>query len=89
MERNPIDQSMQIAIFTQYYGPTDHRGSRIKAFTVNGHKLWTSFYAGGARDDAHNYAARRLCEKMGWSGPLLRANTNKGAVYIFTPEGSA
>ena len=86
---NAITQSCKIAIFTKYYGPTDFKGSRIKAYTGNGHKLWTSFYAGGANDDAHDYATVQLCRELNWRGDLVKAHTNEGAVYLFSPIDAA
>ena len=57
------------AITTKYFGPTNHRGSRIKAECEAG-QLTVGYYdakLGEVRgDDAHQRAAYLLLKKLGW-----------------------
>jgi hypothetical protein len=88
-----IRQSERIAIFTRYYGPTNQRDARIKAYTCNRHALWMAYSiaekCGGSLGDnsPHDTAAIALCDKYGWEGDLVAAHTNDGAVYLFEPTG--
>ena len=81
-----INETYLNSIETIWYGPTDHRGSRVKATAGKGRTVWVSYEYG--RDefgyDAHDIAARKLMDKMGWNWNLLRAPSasGKGFVYV-------
>ena len=72
------------AIMTKYLGPTDYRGSRIKAWTESGHSL-TVDYPHEARGGAgvHSVAAIALARKLAWRGDLIAGATDKGYVFVF------
>lgn len=68
MTEKPFIDSLQ-AITTRYLGPTDRRGSRIKAtssagsITVPVDNRWN-------QDDNHRQAAQALMNKFGWTAAL-------------------
>ena len=55
------------AIRTKYLGPTDYRGSRIKASAEAGSVTIGYPHEKGAGEEAHRVAADALMEKLGWS----------------------
>jgi hypothetical protein len=76
------------AIFTKYLGPTDFKGSRIKAYDQERHSVTIGYDHAGTDTDRHDEAALALLEKMGWpTGNLARGGTKEGFVYVFLPEG--
>ena len=84
-----IKEVYLVSISTTWYGPTDHRGSRIKATAGKGRTVWVNCQYG--RDehdhDDHDHAALKLMDKMGWNWDLLKAsNPEGGRVYIKYPE---
>jgi hypothetical protein len=74
------------AIFTKYLGPTNRRGSRIKAFDCEGFSITLNI--NHSFSDGHNHveAARKLCEKMGWGGTLVSGGTDCGQVFVFVEQ---
>lgn len=70
---------MPVAIKTKYVGPTDTKGSRIIA-TANGNRVSIPYSHSG---DAHQKAAKAICEKMGWTGQLVEGGTEDGKVFVF------
>lgn len=76
-----------IAIETKYLGPTDYRGSRIKAYTVNGQSLTISYPHELSGEACHRKAAEELREKAGWSGELVSGSTKGGYAFVFIPQG--
>ena len=73
---------------TKFFGPTNHRGARIKADAGDGRSLTISYdYASGNR---HADAARALCVKMGWTGTLVKGGLagKGGNVYVFSDRGA-
>ena len=77
------------AIWTKYLGPTNYRGSRVKA-EAEGVSVTVPYDDGGSSDDAHDRAAIALCAKMGWPGDLIRGGRpdGKGNVYAFLRDGA-
>ncbi len=73
-----------IAIETKFLGPTNYRGSRIKAYTESGLSLTLS-YDHSLRQgvEAHAPAALALAARMGWTGDLIGAGTSTGYVFVF------
>ena len=71
------------AIVTKYCGPTDHRGSRVKAKAYAG-EVTLSWDDTLDTDANHALAAKALAEKFGWKGRwtcgVLPDNT--GNVYV-------
>ena len=54
------------AIVSKYYGPTNHRGSRIKTETGAGHVMWHSWNYGLDPCENHYVAAERHAADLGW-----------------------
>jgi hypothetical protein len=72
---------MQI-ITTKYLGPTDTKGSRIKA--SGGGKSVTIYYDYGVTDEElHASAVAALNKKLNWSGDLIAGHTDTGMVWVF------
>lgn len=80
------------AIYTEYFGPTNYCGSRIKASDGDGHTITISVEAEWNHETAHNEAAIALCRKMKWSGPLMRGEVKIAGkircVYTFDAPGN-
>ncbi len=70
------------AIFTRYIGPTNFRGSRIKAHDQDGNQVTISYPDELDSDDAHALAARKLLEKMNWKGTYYAGGTKEGRVFV-------
>jgi hypothetical protein len=71
------------AITTKFHGPTNFKGSRIKATDSDGNSVTVSTDHALNSDGNHDAAAVALCKKMGWTGSLIRGWTKDGAVYVF------
>ena len=70
------------AIQTRYLGPTNVRGSRIKAFAEGGNQLTVSYDHDS--DNPHRDAAVALCKKLGWAGTLAEGGLPNGdCVFVF------
>lgn len=70
------------SIITTYHGPTDFKGSRIKA-TDGDNTVWVSYNNGSS--DPHRDAALKLCRKLNWKGKLICGGTKTGKVFVFLP----
>jgi hypothetical protein len=71
------------AIETRYLGPTDYRGSRIKATDGDGNSATISYPYELSGEDCHRLAADALLNKMGWTGKLAGGSTKQGYVFVF------
>ncbi len=89
-----IIESHRVTIQTTYYGPTNHRGARIKADAGMGRKVWVSYYAdydgtaaarkAGSYGDPHDVAALTLMDKMGWSDiDLFKGVVSNGTGHVY------
>jgi len=76
-----ITDTHRVSIETTYYGPTNHRGSRIKACAGMGRKVWVSYYS-DTDDNPHDRAALALMAKMEWTNDLMKGATETGHVYV-------
>ena len=76
-------------IFTKWLGPTNHKGSRVKAYCDAG-QVTVSWEYGSSVEENHKHAARTLAEKLGWYGEwhLGSAPQKEKAsfVYVFAEE---
>jgi hypothetical protein len=70
------------SITTKYIGPTNTRGSRIKATTAGGSTL-TIPYCHASGHGSHAMAAIQLARKLGWTGTLVEGCTATGRVFVF------
>jgi hypothetical protein len=59
---------MRQAITTRFLGPTNHRGSRVKARCQAGSLFWSWDHAHDPEQN-HDDAANALARKLGWIGP--------------------
>lgn len=74
---------MRQAITTKYLGPTNHRGSRIRA-TAQAGSVVVSWDDELDVNDNHLAAARTLAAKFSWPGRLIGGGlpSNRGNVYV-------
>jgi hypothetical protein len=75
------------AITTKYLGPTNSRGSRIKA-TACGTSVTISYDHSLSAEEAHKAAAIALCTNFGWGnyGNLISGSIENGFVFLFEPK---
>lgn len=73
------------AITTKFMGPTDFRGSRIRAFTED-QSITVPYEYEGHPEEAHEKAARALMDKMRWQADLLGGGVKGGYVWVMVPE---
>lgn len=78
-----------VAIVTTYIGPTNFRGSRVKATAPDtAHDGQRAFSVTLSWDDAlnpeqnHDAAASALALKYQWSGTWNRGSLHRGYVYV-------
>jgi hypothetical protein len=72
------------AIQTKYIGPTNFRGSRIKASDGDKNSITISYPHELSGEDVHRKAAEALRDKMGWTGNLVGGGLKNGYVFVFT-----
>ena len=76
-----------IAIETKYLGATDTKGSRIKAFTCNGHSVTIPYPHEFSGAECHAQAAIALCKKQEWDKEhgysLISGGSKDGYVFVF------
>ena len=74
---------MTQAILTKYLGPTESRGSRIKATCASG-SITVGYPYGLSGQAVHRFAADALCQKLGWnSSNLVGGSTSTGYAFVF------
>ena len=85
------------AILTKFYGPTNTKPARIKAYDMDGNKNWISwdeaaamsgqgFREAAADERTHRYAAMQLFYAMGWNGTLIAGAINGGYAFVFASK---
>jgi len=73
------------AIRTKYLGPTDFKGSRVKATTSNGRSTIVSWDDALNPEANHTRAALVLAKRVGWTGAMIAADDGaSGYIYAFT-----
>lgn len=74
---------MRQAIITKYLGPTNFRGSRIKATAYAG-SVTIDYDAGLSQQRNHDAAARKLAKKFGWHGDWVAGGmpSEDGNCYV-------
>lgn len=78
---------MRQYIVTKYLGPTNTRGSRVKAVASGSapdHKMeitvgWNHRHG---CDENHRLAAMALAKKLGWAGRWIAGGGNAGNIYV-------
>ena len=73
------------AIQTKYLGPTNSRGSRIKAFDEDNNQVTIPYPYALSGEDVHRKAADALMFKMGWEDncEIIGSGSIKNG-YVFT-----
>lgn len=71
------------AITTKYIGPTNYRGSRVKASASAG-SVTLDWDSAMNLDGNHAAAAQALCDKYGWTGEYVMGGTETGYVFVST-----
>ncbi len=71
------------AITTKYLGPTNTRGSRIKASDGDGNSITVSYPYELSGEDVHRKAAQALADKMHWAGELAGSAVKNGYAFVF------
>lgn len=76
---------MRQSITTKYFGPTSHRGSKVKATSSSGLSRTIEWDYALDSDGNHKAGAVALCKQLGWTGKLAIGGASKGAgnVYVF------
>jgi hypothetical protein len=75
-----------IAIETKYLAPTNSRGSRIKAFTCNGHSFSIPYPYELSNEKAHFAAVKAMVAAKGldwYLGNMRFGGTKNGYVFCF------
>jgi hypothetical protein len=77
-----------IAITTKYLGPTNVKGSRIKAIADGGfaegpHTITIGYDHSLNTEQAHLKAAVALKSKMNWKGKLIGGGIKMGYAFVF------
>jgi hypothetical protein len=70
-------------IKTTHLGPTNTRGSRIKASDEDGNSITLPYKSELNSNQCHMEAAVALCEKMDWIGMLHGGHTKNGMTWVF------
>jgi hypothetical protein len=73
---------MRQAITTRYIGPTDKRGSRVKATSSGGLSFTLEWDDALDTDANHQAAAMALAKRQGWSGTWAAGADRVGNVYV-------
>ena len=66
------------AIQTRYYGPTNTRGSRIKAWAEGVGSVSIPYPHELSGEDVHRAAAEKLASKYGWTNTLIGGGLPNG-----------
>lgn len=72
-------------ITVKYLGPTNTKGTRIKASCEGGSVTVSRDYSAEVEQD-YMRAAKALKDKMGWSGDMVGGHTRDGMVFVFVTE---
>ena len=72
------------AIRTKYLGPTNTKGSRIRASDEDGNSITIGYPHELSGEAVHRAAAEALCAKMNWAGAMVAGSLKDGYVFVFT-----
>ena len=70
------------AIETKYYGPTNHRPSRIKAYAQSG-RVWVNYDHGLNTQQNHAAAAIAFLHRWEWDGLWVQGANAANTGYVF------
>jgi hypothetical protein len=79
---------MYQAIETKFFGPTNHRGGRVKA-TCQARSITVSWDHALNVEDNHTAAAQALAHKMDWAGDWIGGAKQDGTGYAFVHGATA
>jgi hypothetical protein len=74
------------AISTKYLPCTNYRGTRIKAFDMDGNSVVVSYDHALSGEDVHRVAAEALRDKMKWKGELVAGAIKGGYAFVFKEQ---
>lgn len=69
------------AIFTKYIGPTNFRGSRVKA-SCEAKSIYLSWDDTLNSEQNHDMAAKELATQLDWHGQWYSGGLENGNVYV-------
>lgn len=69
-------------ITTKYIGPSNTKGSRIKA-SCEAKSIIRSKDCSLSTDNAHIVVAQELKDAMGWQGVMIGGHTKEGMIFVF------
>ena len=71
-------------ITTKYYGPTNFKGSRIKAQASGGVSCWIGYNDSENSQENHERAVLKLCRGLDWYGTFIEATGKDGSrVWVY------
>jgi hypothetical protein len=79
------EAKQMVAILTKYIGPTNFKGSRVKAFTAQGKyssSLTLSWDDALSVEANHIAAAEALASRLEWSGKYVGGSADRGMVFV-------
>lgn len=84
---------MTCCIFTKYLGPTNTRGSRVKAWvrSLSGGQnpyVVVPYMYGMSQEMNHDSAALELAEQLGWLGSWVAGDHDTGRVFVRVVTGN-
>ena len=71
-----------VAILTKWFGPTNYRGSRVKAYTETGISITISWDHALNVEGNHKAAATALADRQGWKGRWVGGPTKVGYAFV-------
>lgn len=77
---------MHQAITTKFLGPTNSRGSRVRATSEAGSLTVAWEHALNVTEN-HRAAAEKLAKKLEWAGLWYGGGTSNGFVWVRTVQG--
>lgn len=83
-----MSYSVRQAIITKYLGPTNFRGSRIKA-TCAARSITVSYDHALNLEKNHAWAAEALARKLGWAGRWSQGGMPDDTGYCFVNHTDA
>lgn len=77
---------MRKVIRTRYFGPTGKKGAKIQASDGDKHKIYLDYPHELNFEKAHEAAALKLCQKLGWNYPMVGGQFDHDYFFVFLPE---
>lgn len=74
------------AITAEYFGPRERNGSRIVARDADGNRVYSSVDVRLRIEENVDQTVIKLCQKMKWSGIMVRGRIGLLWVYVWLDE---